>query len=388
MTSNLLGLAEGIDVQEALDYFAAMGWTPAEHPNKKLFVLRPSDHSLPPVDLLIPRNRAAVDFVARLVEAASVVGRIRDVDPEDVLKQIQRVTTDVLRARLLSVVVERRSLPLDTAQTIVGTLKDLVAYGASSESTPLPFFTKPTKIATKHVHHCRFGHTFDGSFGFSIESPLAPALQETLTPDAAPPFERRVVERIYHGLELVQQSLEQRRVDPLVQHYDTGLNANMCDALVAMREKVTDLRVDYSVDWSPKIPAPRSARVVSIGPEAYEYLQQAARALRTTEPPRRVVIEGRVVMLKSDSAPWEDEPSSPHTVVIAWIAAEGKPTRTRVVLQPQDYLLACDAHKNGATVLVQGTLERRGKFSRLTDPANFQRGRQMDLLEGLDSDTD
>lgn len=388
MTSHLRRLAESIDVQEALDYFAAIGWSPADHPNQKLFVLRPSDHSLPPVDLVIPRSRAAVDFVTRLVEAASVVGRIRDTEAEIILKQIQRLSADVLRARLLSVVVERRSLPLDTAQTIVGSLKDLVAYGASSESTPLPFFTKPTKVAAKHVHHCRFGHTFDGSFGFTVESPLLPALQGTLTPDMPPPFERRVVERIYHGLGLVQQSVEESRIDPLVQHYDSGLNANMCDALVKMREKVTDLRVEYSVDWSPKLPVPSSARAVSIGPDAYTYLQEAARALRSTAPPRPVVIQGRVVMLKSDSAPWEDEPTSPHTVVIAWIDAEGKPIRTRVVLQPQDYLLACEAHTKGATVSVEGTLERRGKFTRLTEPKNFERGRQLNLLEGIDVESD
>ena len=386
MTSAVRSLAESIDLQEALTYFAAVGWAPTEHPNNKLFVLRPTDHALPQVELILPRNRAAMDFVTRLVEAACVVGRILEIDAETILKLIQTVTADVLRARLLSIIVERRSLPLDTAQIIVGSLKDLVIYGASSESTPLPFFTKPTKVASRHIHHCRFGHTFDGSFGFTIESPLVPAMQEILTPEAAPPFERRVIERIYHGVELVRVALEQHQIEPLVQQYETGLNANMCDALVAMQERIADLHVEYAVDWSPKVPVSNSARgrIVHIGPEAYDYLREAARILRSTEPPKSALIEGRVVILKSDSPPWEDEPSSPHTVVIAWISPEGKPTRTRVVLQPQDYLLACDAHKNGTTVSVQGTLERRGKFSRLTDPSNFRPGRQMNLMEGID----
>ena len=389
MTSAIRSLADSIELQEALDYFNSVGWAVTDHPNDKLLVLRALDPSLQQVELILPRSRTAVDFVPRLIEAAGVIGKVLETNVEAILNLMQWVGADVLRARLLSVVVERRSLPLDTAQTIVGGLKDLVAYGASGELTLLPFFGKPTKAASRHVHHCRFGHTFDGSFGFTIESPLIPTVQKALTPEAPPPFERRVVERIFSGLRSAQEAVEQRRIDPLVRHYETGLNANMCDALIDMRNKISDLQVEYAVDWSPKLQEPSAgggSLKVNIGPEAYEYLQEAARALRSVEPPRPAAIEGRVVMLQSDSPPWEDEPSSPHTILVAWIDPVGKPIRTRVVLQPRDYLLACDAHKNGAMISVQGTLEKRGRFSRLTDPVNFQGGSQRSLFGGSGSE--
>jgi hypothetical protein len=387
MSDRIRSLIDSIQVTEALDYFASAGWLVADHPNHKLFVMRPSESAPAPVELILPRNRSAVDFGSRLLEAAGVVGRALNADVETILGSIQRVGVDVLRARLLSVYAEHSSLPLDTAQAIVASLKDLVTYAASGESAPLPFFTKPTRIASKHVHQCRFGHTFDGSFGFTVESPLVPQIQESLLSAAQPPFERRVFERIFYGLELAQESVERHQIDPLISHYDTGLNANMCDALVNMREKISDLRVEYAVEWSPKLPmrATGRSRKIDIGPEAFDYLREAARTMRKTEPPQSVVIEGRVVMLRSDSPPWEDEPSSPHTVVVAWLDPEGKLIRTRVVLQPQDYLLACDAHKSGMMISVRGTLERRGKYSRLANPSEFRKGTQMGLFEGGDT---
>jgi hypothetical protein len=163
----------------------------------------------------------------------------------------------------------------------------LVAYSAAAEVTPLPFFTKPSPRGVKHAYNCRFGHTFEGSFGFTIESPLAPVVQATLLTEAAPPpFERRVVERVYGGLARVEQAVRDRSIEPLLKGYDVGLNANMCDALLNMRDHVPDLSVEYGVDWSPKVPEPMDLKPRSerIGPEADEYVQEAAKQLRATEP--------------------------------------------------------------------------------------------------------
>jgi hypothetical protein len=118
---------------------------------------------------------------------------------------------------------------------------------------------------------------------------------------------------------------------------------------------------------------------ISIGQSAVEYLEAASKQLRRLEESRSITIDGRVVLLKSDSQPWEDEPDDPHSVVIAWLDAEGKVVRTRVVLAPADYLTACNAHVQGLTVSVSGTLERRGKYTRLLNPERFGPGLQAIL---------
>ena len=339
---------------------------------------------------MIPREHSAADFTKRLIESASVIAEILRQSPEDVLRRILEIRADVLRARVSSSVVDRSSLPLDTALRIVRSLKDLVAYSATAESTPLPFFTRASPRGVEHANRCRFGHTFEGSFGFTIESPLAPIAQEALLAESAPPpFERRVVERVYRGLVRVEQAVKERSLEPLLRGYDIGLNANMCDALLNLREPVPDLSIEYGVDWSPKVPEPlifSQPPSVRIGPESDEYVQAAAKQLRAVEPPRDLTIEGRVVLLKSDSPPWEYEADDPHTIVVAWLDSNGKPVKTRVILHPTDYLQACDAHKGGKTVSVRGTLERRGGYTRLLNPTEFRWGSQLSLLDDLDSD--
>jgi hypothetical protein len=36
-------------------------------------------------------------------------------------------------------------------------------------------YTKGRKIGKEYTHKCRFGHTFQGSFGLTIEMPLPPS---------------------------------------------------------------------------------------------------------------------------------------------------------------------------------------------------------------------
>ena len=250
----------------------------------------------------------------------------------------------------------------------------------------MPFFTKPLAKAVANSHRCRFGHTFRGSFGFTVESPLPPFIPDVLFEDQQPepPYERRVVERIVRGIAHAAEATDQRSTTPIVDGYESGLNANMCDALIEMSEQVPIDELIFSVDWSPKIPeSPFFYNFDSIGisGETVNILKSARTQLRSMEESKGVTIEGRVVLLKSDSSPWEDEPDDEHTVVIAWIDPNGKTVRTRVILSPSNYLEACDAHMKGRNVAVSGLLERRGKYTRLSRPHDFGLGSQKSLFE-------
>lgn len=383
MNETLINLARSTSVKDVLDFCAALGWSQVTHPNDRLSVLSRANDSLPPVQFVFPQNEIAPDYPLRIVEIAAVLGEILEASPEVVLHRIQQVTSDVVRARLISKITEGNSVPLSDAVRIVESFKSLIAYAATAEASPLPFHVRPSGRGLKHANHCRFGHTFPGSFGFTIESPLAPQIQATLPQqEHVPPFERRVVERVYRGLEQLKTSIVERQLDPIVKNYDSGLNANMCDALLSMRENAPDLSIVYSVDWSPKIPEVELAKftAIEIGPESNEYLEAAAKQLRTADETIKVSIFGPVVLLKSDSAPWEDETDEVHSIAVAWVDEHGRSNRTRVVLGGSDYMLACEAHMRGQTVAVDGLLERRGKYSRLLDATNFRIGPQMALL--------
>jgi hypothetical protein len=193
------------------------------------------------------------------------------------------------------------------------------------------------------------------------------------------------MERLYRGLDQLTQAIGAADLAPIVTNYVTGLSANMCEALLEIAQSATNQEVVFAMNWSPRVLPPADlvalSQGISIGRPAVEYLEAASKQLRRMEDSRPITIEGRVVLLKSDSQPWEDEPDDLHTVVIAWIDVDGKAVRTRVVLAPADYITACNAHMQGLTVSVSGTLERRGKYTRLINPERFGPGLQGTLPE-------
>ena len=64
------------------------------------------------------------------------------------------------------------SVRLDIAEAFLKNAKGLLAAAATTEVSPKPFFGRVTKAAVVYSDDCRFAHTFRGSFGFAIESPV------------------------------------------------------------------------------------------------------------------------------------------------------------------------------------------------------------------------
>jgi hypothetical protein len=385
MNESLLQLSTAVKLSDIREYLRLLGWAPVLHRNDRVELYRNSSPALAPVELVLPRSSEVADYAKRVVDIANTLGMILKKAPEAVIHQFLEFGQDVLNTRIVGMMAEESSIPLDLAVRVVESLKKLLVYGGAGEVSHLPFFVKPGAKAKATGERCRFGHTFKGSFGFTIESPLPPIIPSPLFDEdpAEVPFERRVIERVYRGIANARQATLNRDITPIIENYETGLNANMCDALKEMSESVSREDFVFSVNWSPRIPesmALAGLSEVRLNAASREYLEQASIQLRSLEESREVTIEGRVVLLKSDSSPWEDEPEDEHTVVIAWLDTDGKAVRTRVVLSPTNYLEACKAHMEGQGVSVSGTLEKRGKYSRLTNPHDFGPGSQRSLF--------
>jgi len=375
MNPRLITRAALLEPSDITLYLQSLGWTIREHPNQRLFVFERQDNELPPVEFVMPRDPKSSDFAQRVSECLATLGEILHLQPNEVLEKVQTVGMDVIRATCTSHIVTAGTIALPTAAAIVEGLREFVSYAATAEANPLPYHLQLSKAGKTYATHCRFGQTFEGSFGFTVESPIQPN-QGLLFNTSAAPFERLVVERLHRGLANAEECVKQESLDPIVTNYKTGLTGNMCDAILAMRKNTRDLAMSYAFDWSPKIAAEGNQRrqPIHIGPEAAEYIEQASTDLKRREPPRVLRVEGLVTQLESDQPPWDDEPTNPHTITVSWQEAPGKLTKTRVVLSLAHYLQAVDAHVSGQTVSILGTFERRGKKTRLADPTEFTLG--------------
>jgi len=115
------------------------------------------------------------------------------------------------------------------------------------------YVTQPERIGREQAERCLCDHTVHGRFGFTIRSPL-PSLEEIQRSHARDWIGCGVVERITRGLMSVQSVREENTSKIISEPYQTGLNGNMCQAVLKMREKWPDTSLEYSVRQSLSLP--------------------------------------------------------------------------------------------------------------------------------------
>jgi hypothetical protein len=375
-------LIERLRLQELVSYLRLSNWLEADRSKKWLVFSGVLDVAQKHIEIVLPRDDIASDTNVYITSAVNTLSALAKESIERTVKRVKNFDRDVLNVRNLEVSTsESDSIPLQLASEQVYELKQLVSYSASSEYDPRPHFEKALAIGNNMVEHYRFGHTFAGSFGFTIEAPITSTIvtyhrlfkEEDQDEDVTElPLERRVMERIVRGLISAQQATQQDSARALIDSYTTGFNSRMCDAIVKMSKNKT-MPIEYDVLWSPKLTPSEDIR--DIGPiqtagRNYTYLEQAASVLKRLEPSHET-ITGVVIALSSKDDPVRVSDAE-RAVVIEWRDRPGRPRMLIVRLNPEDYVAAHQAHINWYTVKVSGIVVPTSKIWKLSEAHNFQ----------------
>lgn len=364
-----------IRISEVTRYLRKTGWQRVPHANDRLLVFRREAESGAPTVVLASRDEFSdsQDLINNALTLLAGIGHTTVLDLERAIRSQDR---DVLSVRFVGASASHGGLPLETATRLILQLRDLLAYAACVEDNPRPYFPKATAIGRRYAQSCIFGHTFPGSFGFTIESLTGTAVSSASEP-VPPPFERRVVSRIMRGVRQLQEAVFSGDTEVLAANYSSGLNANLCELLGETLEEAGDGEIEYSVAWSPDFPV--EPDLAAYGPVRLQsgatvLLAAVARQMRRLEESRLQTINGRVVALQSDGSASGDDYAEDieQVATILWEEKRGRKLRVRVALEPPDYANACDAHKEGIAVRVTGAIEKTGKFWRLMAPAGFE----------------
>lgn len=297
-----------------------------------------------------------------IADALRTLSQLDNRDVFEIIEDINSIGFDRVRSIIPDALVRSETIDLNIATNFVIGARRLVTATATNELTPSPFYGRATKEAQAYTDRCRFGHTFRGSFGFTIESPLVqndepafPGVTQT------PPFERRVVQRIVRGLHDVRQAEASDNPGVIAEHYQTGFNANMCEAFADLIAGTTDqlrIEVAWSPEWTPT-PDVQPDPIFQIRPSTLEIVREAATSLRKAETAKERSIVGPITRLKSEHNPADLlDISSPREIVVQWNSSEFGVLNVRTTLSPADYLTALEAHKSGRMIAITGMLER------------------------------
>jgi hypothetical protein len=351
-----------LTLNNVISYLRSTGWRRVKYQDDRLIVFAKDEPGEEQPDLVtLPARESFRDYAIRIAEAVRRLADVEQTSSDTIIQRIQSVEQDVIYLRLS--LPHATYLPsLEATSSFLQGWRNLVTYGACMEREQRRYFERPFQIGREQAEHFQFAHTFQGSFGFTIESSIADVQQLPLWHGHQRlPLPRRVLERITRGLLFAKQAEEARNANVISQNFTTGFNANMCRAVVEMLQEMQNIQIAYAVRWSAHLQP--SSDVAEVAPilfdretssylkEAGDYLEQTANADLENER----TVEGPITNLSSED----------RAARVVTISAEGF-GKVSFSLDAKDYAAACDAHRDGHTVSVQGRLRRRGKRGPLT----------------------
>jgi hypothetical protein len=368
---------------ELIAYLQLKGWNQIEIGNPRWYIFTgPNDINEKPLEIIIPKIVTASDMKQYINIAIELLSSLSNETTDLTSRKIQLYDRDILIIRNIEV-ENSNSISIKLAASQVHELKNLIAFSACSEHDPRPYFTSSQCVSSKDmIDEYRFGHTFKGSFGFTIEAPIYSSEMESvqlrLDNNATevfsiPPIQRRVMERIARGLSNTLESTQKHDAEIIIDNFASGLNSNMCRSFINIaKPKKTNL--EYSIIWSPRLPLSKDISIIEpirLYEPSYDNLKYASDKLRELKNDR-VKIIGRVVGLSSKDAPLSMKDIE-RFVVIRWTdRPDGRPINIIVALNKDEYVQAHKAHINWQRIEVRGVLRHVANIHKLSEPSGFK----------------
>ena len=350
-------LVRGVSLYDLKSFLRSKDWQEISHPNRKISVFRgPMGDSGSPLEVFLPSSDNFEDLTKRIYDVFSLLSDLYEIEPANFSSILKGLNLDKFFVRITPNDNSPFSIPLELAKKEVNGLRNLFVYGACSEKNALPHHEYPSAIGYQMAEKIRFGHTFHGSFGFSVESPVLEEFkQQTMF---SPPIERRIMERVVRGFQKTNEAILKKDPELLVSNYRYGFNSRMCEAIVEMGE-VLETPVELSVQWASNLTPTEDVsnfKPQILGDEEISYLKYAAEKLKEVAPERSILI-GKVVNLHSNDPTSED---GKRTIILKHYHEDYGNIDVRIELGINQYLQAIEAHKSRELLEVQGLLERKG----------------------------
>ncbi|MBT2412929.1 hypothetical protein J7I94_20575 [Streptomyces sp. ISL-12] len=203
---------------------------------------------------------------------------------------------------------------------------------------------------------------------------------------------RALAVRLHQALHAAREAVDYQRATGGLDAFDTaveaGVSHELTEALVALVQGTEGARI--AVDWAPATGAPEGraapAEPVGFSPGDLPVLREAGARYLRAEPSVPVRLTGTVVRMRRSG------PRGAGTVRLRVLSGADVP-HVRVALDEDAYRIAGHAHLVGLPVRVDGRLESRGGFRRLSGaggvvPVRVDDADRDRMLKALQEDLD
>ena len=378
-------MLQSVDLKKnLLPFLRYSGWVDSPEKNKNWIVLHGEmDIYGHPIELVFPNeSNSYEEKQSYIIKAVALITALKKQPMQIVLQSIISYDRDLFYVRNLET-NDNNAIVLQLAVSQINNIKSTLEYSASLEKNAKPYFVNVNSSARKIVNNFLFGHTFAGSFGFTVETPRLPEplkfIQKRLPFEEEEdmslvniPYERRIMERVARGLTYTKEAEEARNHNILINEYPSGFNSNMCSSVIGiLNNKRTD--VEFRITWSPKVKPSEDVeglQPIKIKENGYEILDYAAKELKKRTP-EFITISGHVKALTSSDNPLNL--GTRRAVVIRTLLPNtNRESNVIIELERDDYAKANKAHIKWQNIQVSGILSRSGTGWRLLNVQGFK----------------
>lgn len=338
-------------------YLSAQGWQRHSLSIRELDLY--SNPDAEGIEIVLPTTPDVQDTPKRVRQAVRTLADLSDMAFENMERIIKGIGFDLVEAALPDAKVFRQSIKMRVAESFLRWSRNLMKHAAIAEYESIKV-EDAIRSGTEYADDCQFGHTFAGSFGFRILSPVGPNSSPDVDEEILP-TERRIVMRLEHGLSSIARAQAQGDPRLLVNDAVIGLNSDGYDSVARLLESSETNDVTFAFHMSPEWKT--SADEISSGPiriasAAIPLLKDASRSLRKVDYdlPEMTVI-GRVVRLYSKNVPTDLFHPGGREIALQWESQDFGVLIVRARLPPDQYLEAIYAHEQGRNVEVRGVIE-------------------------------
>jgi hypothetical protein len=340
-------------------YLHYTGWSKVKEKNGRMLYQYNKRNQ---ITLMVP-NPDSGDFQLRIRDMIRVLEAVEKRHYEEIIESVNNVKKDIWKISIAKG-SNIDSLSIDVLEKVIKSIKGLIEYSASAEQIAKPYFEQSLSTGKTYSKKCRIGQTFRGSYGITMEIPIEePAVSSENVSDKTDytPIGRKITERIFKSLRLVEQENEIVDITPI---YEESINGNICLALKTLLE-LSEGDIENVVCLSPIWEAPDEMKnnpIVCIKHSNISYLDEVyEKMFQQNELINNCTILGTIIELKHI---FDEEDDSDYNIIISGTHNDGNKFDFHVALNKEDYLKACRIHAESVAVKKEKIIELSGKLRR------------------------
>ena len=371
MTVNeILKVVPELKFTELQAYLRNTGWNRIQTPKDRIALFHKTIGDVI-FETTLPLSKDFSDYSYRIIDVLEQIAQVEQREVHEVLTDLSIPPADTVKFRVIN------------RDTIGGTISFLEGFNLLESAKKVLFTTacdiiQPEKYhkrlslkgAQQFIEGCRLGQTEKGSYIASVicpflnQSPEEKAVQLSIfnqTDDFRHSLTRKVTKRLMFSLGFVKNAIDRGEETRIIDlDGENIISGNFLESLVELNASKESSEIEITTSWSVlATEQPELVKAVKFSKDYIPVLENIISKIRPLEIGTMDDFIGKISMTKADP---DIHARSEGEIILNFILGdEDKVSKARVILSNQDYIQACEAHKQGKSVKISGKLLSVGR---------------------------